>query len=850
MTNRRIGHYRILDKIGEGAMGEVFRARDESLHRDVAIKLIRPASNENPDHLRRFEQEAKAAASLSHPNILAIYEFGFDNNTPYIVSELLEGKDLRATLGKRPLASADALNYGLQIVSGMSAAHERHIVHRDLKPENIFLTHDGRIKILDFGVAKHQPPLQGDRPEELPTVTKQGTIVGTYAYMAPEQLRSQPVDGRSDIFSFGAIFYEMLTGTRAFSGETEVDTITAVLKEQPAGSNLDAAAVPGAYREVVRHCLEKDPANRFQTAKDLAFTLQAVSGGTIPVGPGDDAKSKRPRAVLPWIVAAMITAIALGVFLIPRPAPKPPQYQRLTFEAGTVYTARFASNGQAVVYSAAWDGGATRLFSTVAGSSFTQGLQFTDANLLAVSRNNDLALVVHGAHNSQLETANGTLARAPLAGGAPHEIEPDVRWADWDPEGNLTAIVHYAEGHSRLEYPIGTVLYQNSGWISNIRFSPQGDSIAFIDHPELWDHKGSVCIVDLSAHLRRLTPVWESVSGLAWRPDGKEVWFTASEKGINLSLKSVTLSGQLRSVLNVPGSITLQDIAPDGRVLISANSRRLALGYAALGSPVETDISWHDWNSARDISPDGKFVLFEDASEAAGPNYGVVVRSVDGSLPVQIGEGTAGSLSPDGKWAISLPTSHAPEVTLLPVGSGQPRKIVVPGLEHLQQGWSRFLPNGQQIALIGNLPGHGRQCFVIDIDGGKSRAVTPEGILCGPASPDSQFLVGSATGTPIAIYPINGGSPRPLPNIEKNFTAVQWSKDGSSLFGYHLGEFPSRIYKFNITTGTETTIRELKPIAPAGVVSISPVVVNREGTQFLYSYYNYLSVLYLISGLR
>src|SRR5258708_4566973 len=279
MTGPVIGHYRVLEKIGSGAMGEVFRARDERLGRDVALRLIRPASSANPDHLRRFELEARAAAALNHPNIVAVYDIGSNDGSPYIVCELLEGKTLRQRLAEGALPVRLAVDYSLQIVQGLIAAHDRRIVHRDLKPENLFVTTDGRVKILDFGVAKLQPAPEdsGRSAEELTTVTKSGSVIGTVAYMSPEQLRGKAVDHRSDIFSVGAILYEMLTGRRAFRGETEVDTITAVLKEDPPEIHLEEASVPVSFQQGVRHCVEKEPENRFQSARDLAFALETLA---------------------------------------------------------------------------------------------------------------------------------------------------------------------------------------------------------------------------------------------------------------------------------------------------------------------------------------------------------------------------------------------------------------------------------------------------------------------------------------------------------------------------------------------------------------------------------------------
>lgn len=852
MIGQLVGHYRILEKIGAGGMGEVFRARDERLGRDVALKLIRPASSDNPDHLRRFEQEARAAAALNHPNILAIYDVGFQGATPYIVSELLEGKTLRQRLAESSIPLREASGYSLQIAQGLIAAHERHIVHRDLKPENLFITHDDRVKILDFGVAKLQATREENRPiESLTTVTKHGAVIGTVAYMSPEQLRGKPVDHRSDIFSFGAILYEMLAGCRAFRGETEVDTMTAVLREEPDAANLDDAAIPAGYQGIVQHCLEKEPENRFQSAKDLVFALQTVSGSSqVKVAPFQGSRTGK-TAALPWFLVAFM---ALGVLvlvatqLLQAPAPAP-RYSRLTFEAGTVYAARFAPDGQSVIYAASWDGRPVQLFSTVGNSLLSQPLALTDASLLGVSRRNELALVLHGTHNGQLETMNGMLATAPVAGGSAREVLSDVRWADWDPVGRL-AVVHYVEGHSRLEYPVGNVLYESGGWISNLRFSPQGDKIAFMDHPAFWDNRGVVSVVDTAGHVLTLTGEWESERGIAWRPDGKEVWFTAIDKGTNLSLRAVDLSGKTRTLLDLPVAMCVEDIASDGRALITLHSKRVDMGYTTLGRNQDVDLSYHDVNSARDISSDGQYVLFEDSSEAAGAGYAVMIRKVDGSLPVRLGEGSAGGLSPDGKWALSVSTSKLPQVTLLPIGAGQPRNVYVTGLQHVQNGWARFLPEGQHFGVNGDEAGHGTRCYVVDVATGKAVPATPEGVLCGSISPDSRSLIGIALDRSIAIYSLNGGPKRVIPHLDPTFNPVQWSSDGSLLYGSHLGEFPSKVYKVEIATGKEMLVQELKPGVPAGVVMVGPIAASRDGQRFAYSYNQTLSVLYVVSGLH
>ncbi len=849
MTGQVIGHYRVLEKIGSGAMGEVFRARDERLGRDVALKLIRPASNDNPDHLRRFELEARAAAALNHPNIVAIYDVGFNDGTPYIVCELLEGSTLRKRLAEGALPVPVALDYALQIVQGLIAAHDRRIVHRDLKPENLFVTTDGRVKILDFGVAKLQSaPEDSERSvEELTTVTRSGAVIGTVAYMSPEQLRSQQVDHRSDIFSVGAILYEMLAGRRAFRGKTEVDTMTAVLLENPADIDLEQVSVPESVLQIVRHCLEKEPENRFQSARDLAFALDTLSSPSS--GTRTRLKdSRRQASVVPWALAGVLLAATLLLLAIEWRGQPLPTYQRLTFEQGTVYSARFAPDFRAIIYGAAWNDKPLQIFSTVGDSLLAQPLNLSDANLLAISRTGELAVALHGAHMAHLETVGGTLARTPLAGGSPREVLEDVPWADWDANGEL-AVVHHAKDVDRIEYPIGHVLYQSKGWISHLRFSPQSDKIAFMDHPALWDDRGSVCLIDHGGHVTVLTPEWESEDGLAWGPDGKEIWFTAVEKGLNRDLHAVNLSGRVRKILDLPEGMSLEDVAPDGRVLVSLDNERVAMATAARDGR-SVDLSWHDWDIAKDISRDGQWVLFEDSSEAAGAHYSLAIRKIDGTPPAQLGEGSSGGLSPDGKWAISILPGSPGQVKLVPIGPGQPRMVTTPGLENIQNGSAHFLADGKRITLDASEPGHGVRTYLVDLEGGKPKPITPEGLTGGLVSPDGRYIFRVDEAEGVAVYPTAGGAPRTIPDLEPGFVPIQWSEDSRSVYAYLGGEVPTKVYRVDLVTGKKTLVQELQPPTNAGVANIAPVVVTRDGSRFAYSYYQVSSVLYLISGLR
>jgi serine/threonine protein kinase len=849
MSEQVIGHYRVLEKIGSGAMGEVFRARDERLERDVAIKVVRPASSSNPDHLRRFELEARAAAALNHPNIVAVYDVGLNQGSPYIVCELLEGLTLRRRLADGPLPVRLALDYSLQIVQGLIAAHDRRIVHRDLKPENLFVTTDGRLKILDFGVAKLQsaPEDAGRSVEEMTTVTKSGAVVGTVAYMSPEQLRGKAVDHRSDIFSVGAILYEMLTGRRAFRGETEVDTMTAVLCENPPEIHLEEAGVPASFQQIVAHCLEKEPENRFQSARDLAFALDTLAD---PSGARSSRlrTSPNPSKIVPWTVAALL--LIASCFLLAnqlRQKTVPPSYQRLTFEEGTVYSARFTPDFRAIVYGAAWNGKPLQLFSTVGDSLLTQPLNLTDANLLAISRTGELAVALHGTHRAHLETEGGMLARSPLAGGSPREVLEDVPWADWDANGEL-AVVHHATAGDRIEYPIGQVLYSSSGWISHLRLSPHGDKIAFMDHSTPWDDGGSVRVLDLARHVSVLTPVWSSEDGLAWSPDGREIWFTGVDNGLNRSLLAVTMSGKLRRILDLPAGMTLEDVAPDGRVLVSLDAERLAMA-ATTGDDKAVDLSWHEWNVAKDISPDGQSILFEDSSAFAGAQYSVAIRKIDGAPPVRLSAGSSGKLSPDGKWAISILPGTPARLTLVPTGPGQPRSIATPGLD-IQSGNAYFLADGKRIAINAREPGHPARIYLLDLAGGKSTPVTLEGAISGLVSPDGHYILRSDAAAIMSVFPLAGGSPRPVPGLESDFVPLRWSADNSSVFGYLPGHVPTNVYKVDLASGKKTLALQLQPATTTGVVYIAPVVITRDASRSAYSYYQVLSVLYLISGLK
>ncbi|HTW32169.1 MAG TPA: protein kinase, partial [Candidatus Sulfotelmatobacter sp.] len=556
-TGTQLGPYEILSLLGAGGMGEVYRARDSRLKREVAIKVLPRALSADAERLRRFEQEALATAALNHPNILAVFDIGTNEGAPYVVSELLEGETLRERLRSGAIPVRKTLDYAMQMARGLAAAHEKGIVHRDLKPENLFLTKDGRVKILDFGLAKLTQPESGDQASATMThATEAGVVMGTAGYMSPEQVRGAGVGPRSDIFSFGAILYEMVSGKRAFHRETPADTMSAILKEEPADLSETNRNVSPALERIVHHCLEKNPEQRFHSASDIAFDLEHLSGtssasasGKMTAIPAEAPKSK----LVPAIAVGVMMALALlgvgwrigkgaGVAAIP-------EYKQITFRTGSIGNARFTPDGS-VVYSAAWDGGDDQLYLSRTDEPGARELGLKNAELLSISKNGELALRLNTV-NFGGYARSGTLARMPLSGGTPREMLDNVQDADWAADGENMAIVRLVPEsmHWRLEYPVGKVLYESIGWISHPKISPDGKWVAFADH-EIpgGDDQGSVAVIsaDGTGKEKKLSSGWTSLEGILWSPSGDEIWFTSTKTGSATNPRAVTLDGKMR----------------------------------------------------------------------------------------------------------------------------------------------------------------------------------------------------------------------------------------------------------------------------------------------------------------
>jgi Tol biopolymer transport system component len=854
VAGTKLGPYEILAPIGAGGMGEVYRARDPRLKREVAIKVLPATFSQDPDRLRRFEQEAEAAGGLNHPNITAVYDLGNHEGSPYIVTELLEGETLRSRLGVGAIPIRKAIDYAVQIAKGLAAAHEKGIVHRDLKPENLFLTRDGRVKILDFGLAKLKPETVEKGQTDLQTVsggTQPGVVLGTMGYMSPEQVRGKPADRRSDLFSFGTILYEMLAGQKAFRGDTAADTITAILtKEPPDLSQTNKDIHPGLDR-IVRHCLEKNPEERFESARDLAFDLEALSGLSTPRA-SVEAQARPARAGRVPLLIGLAVALAgmAATYWAGKGAGyvEPPSFHQLTFRRGTISFARFAPDGQTILYGSAWEGRPVEIFVSRSGSPESRPFGLPGADILAISRNGEMALSL-GRHVVGPFESSGTLARMGVAGGgAPRDVLEDVEWADWSPDGSSLAVVRDINGRNRLEFPIGKTLYETAGWISHPRVSPKGDLVAFLDHPVRGDNGGSVAVVDLSGKKSTLPGVYEALQGLAWSPRG-EIWFTAAKTGSNQGLYASAPSGKARLLARVTGTLMLHDIARDGRVLITHDTIRQEMLGRGPGSEKERDLSWLDWSQATDISPDGQTVFFGESGEGGGPGYSVYVRKMDGSPAIRLGEGSPHALSPDGKWALAAIKPSDPQLVLYPTGAGEARILPREGLRIQTADW---FPDAARLAITASEPGHGPRIFLWDLAGGKPRALTPEGYRtfrkC--VSPDGKLIAVRGPDQKLYLYPSAGGEPTAVAGTTSEDTPAGWSGDGRGLYLYRRKELPAKVYQLEIASGRKQLWKELMPADSAGVVFISPPHITPDGNFYAYSFLRTLSDLYLVEGLK
>jgi serine/threonine protein kinase len=851
LVGQTLGNYRVLRLIGVGGMGQVYCARDVRLNREVAIKVIHPADCTNPDSLRRFEHEARALAALNHPNLLAIYDIGIQDKVPYIVSELLKGETLRTRLNREQLTYNRALDFAVQMVRALVAAHEKGIVHRDLKPENVFLTNDGHVKILDFGLAKlivaENTTVNSTADTETVLRTVDGKVLGTVAYMSPEQVRGQNIDHRSDIFSFGTILFEMLAQKRPFRGATNADVITAILKEDPEVlSEIDRQA-PSAASLVVQHCIEKRRDDRFQSAKDLLFDLTLLSNSLHSSGSTnavtESGHSYLRRAI--WVGAACI-AVAVGIAIVSPPF-RPREagltsYTQLTFRRGNISSARFTSDGNTVLYSAYWNGNPVDTFFIRTGTTESRPLGISNADLLSVSITGELAILLRKKDTLAWYT-QGTLARVPMAGGTPREVVEDVQSADWSPDGSNLAIARQVKGRQRLEFPIGNVLFETAGWLTDIRISPNGNQIAFMEHGSQSDDRGWVSLADLNGHARRLTEEFASERGLAWSPQGNEIWFTATRSGEAFELFSVSPGNKVRLRTRVPTSLLLHDIARDGTVLLSSSKTLTPIISLPPGETVERDLSTLDQIGLTDLSADGKTYLFQYYGEGSGPSYSSYLGSTDGSPPVRLGPGSALKLSPDGRWVLTF-DDQLHKTVLQPIGAGDIRVLERSGFS--ETGDDTWCPDSKHVVFTGQEVGKIGRSYIQDIEGGRPMPLGPEGLTNPLASPDGKwFLVKS--GEKYVILGSSGEMQHEVRGLESGDGVIRWSENSRQLYVYRA-QGAIQLFEVDPGTGSRRMLKEIPLLDRTGIVGVPRLKVSADGRSYVFSLNRKFSELYLAKG--
>jgi eukaryotic-like serine/threonine-protein kinase len=860
-AGRKLGPYEILSPIGAGGMGEVHRGRDTRLGREVALKVLPEALAQDRERLSRFEQEARAASALNHPNIVTIHEIGREGETAYIAMELVDGRTLRELAASGPLPVKRILGIGSQIAEGLAKAHGAGIVHRDLKPENVMVSKDGFVKILDFGLAKLVEPQSGEL-SAMPTLarpeTHPGTVMGTVAYMSPEQASGEALDFRSDQFSLGSILYELATGQKAFQRKTAAETMSAIIREEPEPVAKLRPELPLPVRWMLERCLAKEPEERYASTRDLARDLASVRDHISEVTSGSEAllaATRRPRSRVPaaalglaFLAAAGLAGwLARGRLTSPPPAPR---FTRLTFRQGSVANARFAPDGQTVVYGARWTGDppGNHLYRTQIGSPESAMFDFP-GDILAISPSNELAIL------QTLSTRiAGTLARVPMSGGTPRQVLEGVGYAgaDFSPDGKDLAVVRETEKGVRIEFPIGKVLVTGAN-LSNPRVSRDGRLVA------LWEYvngTNAISVIGRDGKGKRvLSGGWRNAQGNpCWSADGREIWFTGNERtGEPAALWAVDLSGKRRLVTRVPGHLELDDVSKDGKALLGHHISAQSVRFASTAEPVERELAWLDASSVADLSYDGQTLLLNEEGEGAGTGPVVYLRSTDGSPAVRLGDGYAFALSPDGKFVLAWNANVGGKpatLFLLPTGPGQPTELT-PG-DFALYLCGAFLRDGKRVVFTTLGKDGSWHVYVQAISGGKPELFRPEQMILmqqtDPVSPDGKYLLARHHDEALLIA-LDGSAPdRALPGLDPRDNRIQqWSQDSRHLYMFRRGERPLKVWLYDIGTFQRQLWKEF-PVDAS--VEGTRVRMTPGGDAWTIEDRRTLGQLYLVEGLR
>ncbi len=854
----KLGQYEILGPIGAGSMGEVYRARDARLNRDVAIKVLPKLGSAEPDRLQRFEIEAKAAAALNHPNILSVYQMGTHEGVPYLVSELLEGKTLAESIRRGPLPLRQAIQFAVQIAHGLAAAHERGIVHRDLKPENLFVTKDGRVKILDFGLAKVVPSRQS--PTNLATtITRLGVAMGTVGYMSPEQVRGQVTDHRTDIFAFGAILYEMVMGQRSFQKDTEADTVSAILNEEPPSISQLSPETPPAMERVIRRCLEKNPEQRFHSASDLAFALEALSdpawtlSGAHPI-PHEPPKPRRLTSVVAGLLLLLLGGLLVYLWLLPAKTPSVANYVQLTHDGRP--KALVGTDGARLYLATGVGSSASFSLRGIAELSVAGGLPrkldiMTSADMAPVGLSSDGSelLVIEG----QGAPPKGPLSTIPILGGSPRRIgdfiaetaalSSDGKWLAYTNLGDL--FIAKADGTDSHKI-VGV-----NGDIRNVTWSPDSSHLRF-DSSETAGTIGLQIEREVSidgSGLRALLPGWHSPPDECcgkWTADGKyfvfqsqgQIWalpksgglFQSSSQPVPLTSSPMTLSSPL------PGK--------DGKKLfvIGRTYRGELVRYDAKSSEF---VPFLGGISAEYIafSKDGQWVTY-----TSYPDGDLWRSKVDGSERIQLTFPPISPVlprwSPDGKTILFFQFAQGADrparIYEVSPDGGSPR-LLLPD-DHKQQFDPNWSPDGSKVIFSGQSNDPSSAIRIVDVSTRQLSTLTASDGLYSPRwSPDGRHVSAfSSDSKTLLLFDFETNKWTEL--AKGSLSWLNWSHDGKYVYVLDYRQ-QNAVIRVRVSDGKIEYVADVKDFPATGryggalalTPDDQPVLLRDTGTQDVYS---------------
>jgi hypothetical protein len=861
-----LGPYRLEVQIGAGGMGAVYRARDERLGRAVAVKVLhRPA---DAAAAARFAAEARAAAAIDHPSIVAIHDAGEHGGVMYLAMELVDGETVRSLVTRGLLQPGRVTALAVELARGLAAAHARGVIHRDLKPENLLVTRDGRLKILDFGLAKLADPAY---PLD---ETAPGTVQGTAGYMAPEQARGEPADARADLFAAGAIVYELATGRRAFDGATHADRLSAVLRDTPP---LDEA---GPLAPILARCLAKEPRDRFHAAADLAWALEAiaVAPANAPAAPAAPAApSRRPsrRALLAGGGAALLAGA--GGFLLGRrrgaapPPPPPPspssavsivpaapretlgEFRPLTHRAGRIFTARFTRDGSRLVYGAAWDAEPPIVHALDLASFEEAVLELPPADILSTSRTGELALCL-GRRFTDHQSSTGTLAVVPLAGGAPRTLQGDVEEADYAPDGALLVLRRTPTGSTIALLPpaalpaaspspaADTTLVESRGWITHARISPDGARLAYLEHPSAEDDAGELRVVELDPGARAprtprvLGGTWASLAGLAWDPSGELLWLTAARANAANALHRIPLSGDAPALISqTTGRLRLHDVAADRRAAVTADTWRLRTVVGGPGKPT-VDRSRSDMSLVTDLSTDGATLVVGELGATAQGVAGYLVP-VAGGRALRVGAGLPYALSPSGARVLAGLSPGGDQLVVYATATAERIPLTGPGPLFA----ARWLDEAALVA-SGLAPNARPRLWRLSL-GTAPAPLTDEGDAGAPALDPARRRCAfvDARGA-LHVLDLAAGTRTTLPGDFRRRVACGWLARGAIVL--RTATTPLALVAVDPATGATSPLLSIDP-PPLGLKSVDSFVLRGDAALWAYSYGSELSQLFL-----